>query len=376
MTAPQRSSRRAFLQGKAAVQALGDAAQAALPPATDTPAAGDMPGGAAPVANDGPSESYLIRVGRRAMACEFEVLLNAGQYADATEWAVEALDLVDRLEQQMTVYRDTSEISRLNRAAGEREVEVEPRLFELLRQAVELHRATGGAYDITSGPLSKVWGFFRRAGRMPSCADLQEALGAVGSQHLSLDCERWTIRFSMPGVEINLGSIGKGYALDRAAELLEQHGVADFLLHGGRSSVLARGSRAGEAAPGWRIGVRDPLRPDQRLGEVRVRNRALATSGSGQQFFYHEGKRYGHILDPRTGRPADALLSATVLAPTAAEADSISTAFFVMGLAPARAFCRQRADLGAVLVTAGPRDGTQEIFVQGIEPADWKLLER
>ncbi len=367
------------MQGKAAVQALGDATppvSAEEPRTAELSASQASAANTPPVANDRPSESYLIHVERRAMACEFEVLLNAGQYADATEWAVEALDLVDRLEQQLTVYRETSEISRLNHTAGEREVEVEPRLFELLRQAVELHRATGGAYDITSGPLSKVWGFYRRAGRMPNDTDLQQALASVGSQHLTLDPERRTVRFAVPGVEINLGSIGKGYALDRAAELLERHGVADFLLHGGRSSVLARGSRAGESAPGWRIGVRDPLRPGQRLGEVRLRNRALATSGSGQQFFYHEGRRYGHILDPRTGRPADALLSATVLAPTAAEADSISTAVFVMGLGPALAFCRQRADLGAILVAAGPREGTQEVLVQGIEPADWKLLER
>ncbi|HKD37545.1 MAG TPA: FAD:protein FMN transferase, partial [Pirellulales bacterium] len=131
--------------------------------------------------------SYVIRVGRRAMACEFEVLLNAGQYTDGAEAAVAALDLVDQLEEQLTVYRDTSEVSRLNRTAAGHEVDVEPRLFELLRFACELNRRTNGAYDITSGPLSKVWGFFRRAGQIPSDTDLSDALRHVGSQYLALD---------------------------------------------------------------------------------------------------------------------------------------------------------------------------------------------
>ncbi len=269
-----------------------------------------------------------------------------------------ALDLVDRLEQQLTVYRQDSEISVLNRTAAEHAVGVEPRLFQLLKLAIGLHRATDAAYDITSGPLSKLWGFYRRAGRMLTAADVGQALATVGSQHVTLDDSQGTVRFKVPGVEINLGSIGKGYALDRAAELLKRQGVAEFLLHGGRSSVLARGSRAGESESGWRIGVRDPLRPDQRLGEVRLRNRALATSGSGQQFFFHEGRRYGHILDPRTGWPADAILSSTVLAPTAAEADALSTAFFVMGREPAMDYCRRRPELGAILVSSGEKEGT------------------
>ena len=319
-------------------------------------------------------QTYLIRVGRRAMACEFEVLLNAGQYADGTELAVEALDLVERLEDQLTVYRAESEVSRLNRTAFEREIEVEPRLFELLAFAQNLQQRTAGAYDITSGPLSKVWGFYRRAGQMPRDDDLAAALAHVGSQHMTLDAARRAIRFSQPGLEINLGSIGKGYALDRCAELLESRGMADFMLHGGQSSVLARGSRGLAAGEGWCVGLRHPLRPDETLGEIRLRNRGLATSGSGKQFFFHEGRRYGHILDPRTGRPADGVLSSTVLAPTAAEADALSTAFFVIGIEPALAYCRAQPHLGAVLIAAGPKVGALEIQVVGLEGADWKLL--
>jgi FAD:protein FMN transferase len=365
MPSQRKNNRRAFLQGRAAVEALADAAPP-LPPDAATESS--------PPGPTGEAQSYLIRVGRRAMACEFEVLLNAGQYDDGTELAVAALDLIDRLEDQLTVYRDQSELSRLNRTAADREVEVEPRLFQLLRFARELHRRTAGAYDVTSGPLSKVWGFYRRAGQMPRDEDLAEALRHVGSQHLALDESNHTIRFLQPQLEINLGSIGKGYALDRVAELLEGHGVADFMLHGGQSSILARGSRGPAVGQGWWVGLRNPLRPDERLGEIRLRNRALATSGSGKQFFFHDGRRYGHILDPRTGCPAEGVLSSTVLAATAAEADALSTAMFVMGIEPALDYCQAHPELGAVLIAPGAKLGAVDIRTIGLNDADWKLL--
>ena len=152
------------------------------------------------------------------MACQFDVFLNAGQNPAGTESALAALDLVEALEDQMTVYREHSEISRLNRTAADRPVIVERRLLSLLQQALELHRATEGAFDITAGPLSKIWGFYRRAGRVPSPAELEEARQRVGSHWVKLDSDAGTVQFLRPGLEINLGAIGKGYALDRCAE--------------------------------------------------------------------------------------------------------------------------------------------------------------
>jgi FAD:protein FMN transferase len=389
MTAPRKSSRREFLRGRPAAESLLRAAEQNLPaePPSAPAAASDgvaAPGSQEPAAggqNPVPAhipQTYLVRVGRRAMACEFEVLLNAGQYADGIELAVAALDLVERLESQLTVYRETSEVSRLNHAAAEREIQVEPRLFELLVLAGEIQARTQGAYDITSGPLSKAWGFFRRAGRMPSDADLEAARGLVGGDNLQLDSERHTVRFKTAGMEINLGSIGKGYTLDRVAEQLEASGLGDFLLHGGQSSVLARGSRSLVGEDGWWIGVCDPLRPPRRLGEIRLKNRALATSGSGTQFFYHEGRRYGHILDPRTGRPAEGMLSATVLARTAAEADALSTAFYVLGPAAALDYCHRHAadhaGLATVLLSPGEQSGNVAIATFGLTDQDWRPL--
>jgi thiamine biosynthesis lipoprotein len=360
--APRKSSRRSFLQGRSAVEALADA----VPSVEMEASAGRF----ASAASD--SQTYLLRIGRRAMACEFEVLLNAGQYSDGAETAVAALDLVEQLEDQMTVFRSHSEVSRLNRLAVEQEVEVEPRLYELLAFAKELHRRTDGAYDITSGPLSKVWGFFRRAGAMPQAEDLAAAIARIGSQNLELNESRRTVRFMKPEMEINLGSIGKGYALDRCAELLESRGVADFVVHGGQSSVLARGGRGHSGGEGWSIGLRNPLRPAEQLGEIRLRNRALGTSGSGTQFFYHRGRRHGHILDPRNGRPAEGMLSTTVLAPSGAEADALSTAFFVMGMDASLAYCESHASLGAILIAEGSKTGSLDIRIVGLDKADWK----
>jgi len=360
------ANRREFLQGKAAVQAAQELVDRLVeePPLEDEfdAAAGD---------------SYLVRIGRRAMACEFEVLLNAGQCANGSAAALDALDLIDRLESQMSVYRDDSEISELNARAFDEPFEVEPQLFAVLERGIELYRETQGAYDLTSGPLSRVWGFYRRAGRVPGDDELGEAVGRVGTDKLAIDHNRHTIRFLTAGMEINLGSIGKGYALDRCAERMGEHGIDHFLLHGGQSSVLARGSRGhfttGEAAArqGWWIGVRHPERPRQRLVEVRVLNRALATSGSAAQFFLCDGKRYGHILDPRTGQPAEGTLSATVIAPTAAEADAISTACYVMGRDAALEFCRQRPKLGLIFVAPGKKSGS--IHVDTLNVADEDL---
>lgn len=357
----RKSSRRDFLKGKAAVDALD---------------AGRDPWSAGSI-----DEPYLIRISRRAMACEFEVILNAGQHGAGTEAALEALDLVEALEAQMTVFRATSEISRLNREAAQGPAEVEPRLFDLLELALELHAETGGAFDVTAGPLWKAWGFARRAGSIPGDEELRGAMANVGSHLVELDAEAQTVRFRQPGVELNLGSLGKGYALDRCLEVLTTAGIDDFLLHGGQSSVLARGSRASatESAPdaepfGWVVGIAHPRRRATRLAELRLRDRALATSGSGTQFFRHKGRRYGHVLDPRTGQPAEGLLSATVVAPTAARADALSTALFVMGPHEALQFCQDRPELGAVLVCPTQRGPGFEIRSTGLEENELRIL--
>jgi len=385
MTQRPTSTRRDFLRGRAATDALADAVSPGLPASSTKPggtvgaptaSASDTSSQTAPYEDQAP-QHYLVHLARDAMACRFQVFFNAGQYDQATETALATFDLIDALEDQMTVYRETSRVADINRRAAQEPVEVEPRLFELLSRAARLSRETAGAFDITSGPLSRVWGFKRRAGVVPEASELAAILPHVGSQRLDLNESQHTIRFLTDRMELNLGAIGKGYALDRAAEMLQADGIRDFLWHGGQSSVLARGSRSvcGGEARGWSVGLNNPLGSTERLAEVFLRDRALATSGSSQQFFRHRGKRYGHILDPRTGWPAEGVFSATVLAPTAAEADALSTAFYVLGVEAAVAYCQSHAEIAALLLVPSCDGSAVELATAGLRDEDWRLCE-
>lgn len=294
----------------------------------------------------------LLRFARRAMATTFEVVLPLGT-SNAHDAATLALDEIDRLEQQMTVYRDDSEISLVNALASDRPIRIEDNLFDLFLRCQTWHRDTRGAFDIAAGALVKCWGFYRREGRMPSVDERRQALERSGLRRVRLDPAEKTIAFDIPGVEINLGSVGKGYALDRAVRLLRHDaGIAQALLHGGKSSVFAMGCEPGSSL-GWLIGLTDPENADRRLGSFRLTDRGLGISAATHQFFEHGGRKLGHILDPRTAWPAESVLTAAVSAPTAAEADALATAFYVLGPAAAREICAKRLELGAVLLTRG-----------------------
>ncbi|NQT37535.1 MAG: FAD:protein FMN transferase [Planctomycetes bacterium] len=366
----RKSSRRDFLRGRAAADVVADSLQRALPTGTEAPGAGASASG------------YLLRISRRAMACQFEIVQNVGQYKQGTEVALAALDVVESLEAQLSVFTPSSEVSRLNEEAAHGPVAVEPRLFGLLQLAAELHRQTGGALDVTAGALSEVWGFSRREGSVPDQKELDEALKRVGTHLLELDPREQTVRFRRPGVRINLGCIGKGHALDRCAETMTEGGVEHFLIHGGGSSILARGDEGvtGEDSPedtarGWVVGIPHPWVHGRRVAEVRLRNQALGTSGSRTQSFRHKGRRYGHILDPRTGMPAEGLFSSTVIAPTAAVADALSTTFFVFGHEQAEEFCRHTPGVAAVLVFPAQSGGGVAVRSIGQEEAEIRILD-
>jgi thiamine biosynthesis lipoprotein len=300
---------------------------------------------------DAAADAVHLRFARRAMATTFEVVVPFGT-PHAHVAANEALDEIDRLEDQLTVYRDHSEVSRLNARAGRHPVVVETSLFELLTLAQRLHGETDGAFDIAVGALIKAWGFYRRQGRVPAPAELDAVRGRIGMGHVRLDAERQTVAYDRPGLEINLGSIGKGYALDRVVRLLRgDWGVPNLLVHGGHSSVFAAGREA-DGADGWTVGLLDPLEPARRRAVLRLRDRGLGTSSATYQHLEYQGRRLGHLLDPRTCWPAEGMLSATVTAPTAAEADALATAFFILGADAARAYCAARPEIGAVLIAA------------------------
>jgi thiamine biosynthesis lipoprotein len=240
-------------------------------------------------------------------------------------------------------------------------VAIDEALLGLLDLCRELSRATDGAFDITSTPLSRCWGFLHREGRVPSSEAIEAARALVGCGAIDLDHSRLTVRFRRAGLELNLGAIGKGHALDRVAAGMRDAGVGHALLSAGRSSLLARGGRG----RGWHVEVvsgcasqPDTARP---LASVWLRDAALGTSGAGEQFVVADGRRYGHVIDPRTGWPASGVLSATAIAPSAAVADALSTAFLVGGAELAERYC---ADHPGVLALVTPDDGsdTPQVF--------------
>jgi thiamine biosynthesis lipoprotein len=297
-------------------------------------------------------DASLLRLARRAMATSFEVVLPYGT-PNALALGEAAFDLIDALEAQLTVYRDTSEVSRLNRTSPARSMSVEKGLFQLLQLAQRITRATDGAFDITAGALIKAWGFFKGPKQVPTEAERRHALARVGMHHVELLEADRAVRFDVPELEINLGAIGKGYALDRVAELLRSRwNLPSALLHGGHSSVYAVGTAPGDVR-GWTVSVRHPWDPERYLALVRLRDRALGSSAATFQHLEYEGKKLGHVLDPRTGWPASGITSSTVVAPTAAEADALSTAFFVGGLDLARRYCDDHPTVGALLLPEG-----------------------
>jgi FAD:protein FMN transferase len=308
----------------------------------------------------GSVSTHWIRLHRPLMACRFEITLASEDGAHVAT-AREALDQADRIEAALTVFRDTSELARVNRAAAEGAVAVGEDLFALLLLCRRIHEETEGAFDPTSTPLSRCWGFLKREGRLPAPAEIEAARARVGMEGVELGAPGRTVRFRRPGLELNLGSIGKGYALGRLAGFMRSRGAAHALISAGGSSVLALGGRG----DGWCIDVRPRRLEGERLVRLHLREGAMGTSGAGEQYVDVDGKRYGHVLDPRTGWPAGAVLSVTVVAGEAAVADALSTAFFVGGAGLARRYCESHPDTLAIVT---PDDDARRPQVFGRYP--------
>jgi thiamine biosynthesis lipoprotein len=282
-----------------------------------------------------------VKAHRTAMACRFEVTLPA-EDARHVEAARAALDELDAIESQLSRLRDESELARVNREAATGPVVVSPGVFAFLSLCQELSAATGGAFDPASAAISRCWGVLERHPRapshegVPSEEEIAAARAASGMDKIVLDGLSRTVRFAAAGVELDAEAVGKGWALDRVAASLRVRRV-------GRALLTAGGSHRGWGAGEWEL----TLRPGgEELGRLRLRDAALATSS-----------RPGHLLDPRTGRPAEGVRSASVVATETAVADALSTAFLVAGPELAASFCAARPGTMALLVLdAAPRE--------------------
>lgn len=268
-----------------------------------------------------------------AMATRFELVLHGPRTAALRSAGEEAITEIERLDAALSVHRPESEIAALNRLAPAQPVRVSPEVFQLLQRSVLLSRATEGAFDITVGRLLQAWGFVRGSGHLPDPAELEAARAGTGPDQLLFDESTLSLQFAHPSTRIDLGAIGKGYALDRASTLLQEAGVTEALLHGGTSTAVAIGCP--EDAEAWKIAIDPPfITPAATptpapLAVVELHNESLSVSAVWGKGFSHEGRFYGHVIDPRTGQPTQGAILAAMILPSATESDALSTALLI-----------------------------------------------
>ncbi|MBI4890253.1 MAG: FAD:protein FMN transferase [Acidobacteria bacterium] len=241
----------------------------------------------------------------------------------------EAFDEAHRLDQLLSNYRPDSEWSQVNRKAPDGPVQVSDELFNLLQACVNYSNQSEGAFDITIGPLMKIWGFYKGSGRIPHRAEIRTALDRIGYRHIILDARNRTVRFDAR-VEIDPGGIGKGYAVDRMVAILRARGITSGIVSAGRSSIYGIGTPPGEPR-GWRITLPHPRQPNLNVGEFFLKDGSMSTSGTSERFFVAGGTTYSHIMDPRSGYPARGMLTVSVLAPRTLDSEAWTKPYFILG---------------------------------------------
>lgn len=278
-----------------------------------------------------PSAGEAAIVERVRVAMGSELRLTAASVDEAT--AVAAFDAVfgevDRLESLMSVWREGSDIQRLNAAAGIEPVVVSPEVREVLEIARQVSEETGGVFDITFGALTGLWKFDHDQDNVvPDHAEVQRQLSFVNYRNLIVDAAAGTAFLERKGMRVHLGGVGKGYAVDRAARLLRERGLRDFMIQAGGDLYVG----GKHAARPWTLGIRDPRGPvDRSFATIELSDGTLSTSGDYERFFMKDGRRYHHILDLRTGEPARLCRSVTLVTARAVLADALAKAVFILG---------------------------------------------
>jgi thiamine biosynthesis lipoprotein len=296
---------------------------------------------------------------RLAMGCTCTVRVCGLGAAEARAATAAALDEIDRVDRLLSHYRADSPLSRLNGEAARGPVAVDRELVDVLALCLRWARETDGAFDVTVGPLMTAWGFFRGEGRVPSAAELAAARERVGARHVALDAAAGTVRFDREGVSLDLGGIGKGYAVDRAVAVLRARGVRAALVNAGGSSVYGLGRPP--SADAWSIDVEDPGRSGHTVSTVRLRDRALSVSGRSVKSFEEKGVVYAHVMDPRTGRPVRGVDGVVVLSDDATTGDALDNALFVLGVEAGRALVGRFPGVRATIHLAAGRGRARRV---------------
>lgn len=296
-----------------------------------------------------PARGSLLRRTRLAMGTTITLSVSGLPEAQATDAMEAAFAEVDRLESILTTWREESDTSRLNRAAGGEAQPCPPELLELLEKSSAWSERTGGTFDVTVGPVVALWKRAGSAGIAPGDGEIDAARTLVDYRRIEVDAKAGRARLGRAGASVDFGGIGKGYALDRAAAVLEARGVHRALLDFG-GQFLALDPPEGERA--WRVDVRDPARPDSTVGAIGLVRSSISSTADYERGFDVGGKRVSHVVDPRTGRPVEGMLGATVVYASATGADALSTALYVMGAEEGMRYAGER-ELAARMVDAG-----------------------
>lgn len=252
----------------------------------------------------------------------------ANERAAAKKGIGRAFKEIARIEDMFSVFKEDSEISRINRTASLGPVEVGDEAFALIEKSIEFNKITAGAFDITIGPLVELWRRAKLAESTPSNQEVKDALSKKGSDALALDRINKSVSFKKRGMSLDLGGVAQGYATDRAIEVLKSAGVRNAIVNlSGDMYCLGRRSKKSM----WNVGIQHPRDKNKIFLSLNLTDKAINTSGDYEKYFIINGKRYSHIIDPRTGYPVgDDIVSATVIAPDSATSDMLATALCVL----------------------------------------------
>jgi thiamine biosynthesis lipoprotein len=286
-----------------------------------------------------------------AMGTIYSIELYAPDAATADHAMQDAFEEIDRIDDLLSNYKPTSELSRINREAAAGAVTTDPETFAFLQRSMAWSRASDGAFDITVGPLLRAWGFFFHAGHVPDDATLAAQRKRVGWQHVELDAATRSVTFAdHRKMELDPGSIGKGFAVDRVVALLRSDGITAALISAGGSTVYALGAPPGAA--GWPVIVRDPRDSSGHAETLLLKNTSLSTGACTEKYFLQNGHRYCHIFNPKTGRPMEDVLQSSVIDPSATDSDALSTVVFVMEPEAAKRLLAARAQTEFLVLRA------------------------
>jgi thiamine biosynthesis lipoprotein len=297
-----------------------------------------------------PPTAISVTETRVAMGTELRLTAWTTDKLSALAAFAEVFEQFDHLEFLMSTYQGTSEVLRLNASAGGEPVPVSPEVLEVLRQAREISEWTSGKFDITFDALSKLWQFDEDSvDRVPDMEDVQSRLSLIAYEDIEIDDVAGTVRLRRPGMSVNLGGIGKGYAVDRAVEILRARDLENFLIQAGGDLYV--GGRP-EGRP-WRLGIQDPRGPaGSTFATIELSDATFSTSGDYERFFIADGRRYHHILDPDLGEPAMGSRSVTIVTAQAVMADALSTGVFILGPEAGMELIERLSGVEGVIVSA------------------------